>query len=160
MRINQWASDLAMASGLAQPFLSALASAMFSDFERTTRDVGPAYTPETTFAARQGTCRDLAVVFIDACRSQGIAARFVSGYAFERGREGSNDLHAWAEVYLPGAGWRGYDPTLGIAVADQHIPLAAAPEPLAAAPTSGAFRGTEAKSTMEFQVSIQSLGGL
>lgn len=159
-KIDYWAHELAQKSGLAQPFLSDLVSAMFTEFERNTREEGAAYAPHTTFYSRQGTCRDLAVLFIYACRSQGIASRFVSGYAYELGRKGPSDLHAWAEVYLPGAGWRGYDPTLGVAVSDQHIPVASAPEPLGAAPTSGTFRGTEAKSAMEFLVLIETLDDL
>ena len=90
----------------------------------------------------------------------GIASRFVSGYVYEADRQGSSDLHAWAEVYLPGAGWRGYDPSLGLAVADQHIPLAAAPEPSAAAPTTGTFRGTAAKSMMEYRIEIEVQGAV
>jgi transglutaminase-like putative cysteine protease len=152
--VERWAGELAATSRLPQPFLAELVSCMFNQFERNTREVGAAFDSATTFASQAGTCRDLAVLFIAACRSQGIAARFVSGYAHEQDREGSSDLHAWAEVYLPGAGWRGYDPTLGVAVTDQHIPVAAAAEPLGAAPTSGTFRGTAVVSAIEFDVKI------
>ncbi len=156
-RIDKWANGLAAADGDTQSFLSLLTTTMSKEFERTTRQDGPALAVAETFEARRGACRDLTVLFIDACRAVGIASRFVSGYAFEPEREESNDLHAWAEVYLLGAGWRGYDPTLGLAVADQHIPLAAAPEPKAAAPSSGTFRGTGAKSKIKFRIEIQTM---
>lgn len=156
-RIDSWATNLAKSSGDTQAFLSTLTTTLSTEFEWITREDGPAIAPAETLESRRGACRDLAVLFIDACRSVGIASRFVSGYAFEPDREEPNDLHAWAEVYLPGAGWRGYDPTLGLAVADHHVPVAAAPEPDAAAPTTGAFRGTDAQSTMEYRVEIQSL---
>lgn len=154
-RIDRWANQLALANGETQSFLLSLASAMFTEFERTRREDGPVFSPPATLQSRRGACRDLAVLFIDACRSVGIASRFVSGYVYETGRKGSCDLHAWAEVYLPGAGWRGYDPSLGLAVADRHIPLAAAPEPDDAAPTTGTFRGTCAQSTMKYEVQIR-----
>lgn len=154
-RIERWAVDLSAASGGTQAFLSLLTETMFNDFDRENREDGSAFTPARTFESRCGACRDLAVLFIDACRAVGIASRFVSGYVYEPDREGSSDLHAWAEVYLPGAGWRGYDPSLGLAVADRHIPLAAAPEPNAAAPTTGTFRGTAANSMIEYQIDVQ-----
>jgi transglutaminase-like putative cysteine protease len=64
-------------------------------------------------------------------------------------------MHAWAEVYLPGGGWKGFDPGSGIAVADQHVAVAAAADPEDASPTSGAFRGTDVHSKLEFDVSIK-----
>src|SRR5262249_17936328 len=104
---------------------------------------------------RQGACRDLAVLFIDACRCLGIAARFVSGYQEGYGSTAKQDLHAWAEVYLPGAGWRGYDPTHGLAVADRHGAVAAAPDPLNAAPVTATYRGDNVTSEMNTQVSVE-----
>lgn len=157
-RVGEWANRLAAANTSVQAFLSALVGAMFEDFEMTIREDGPAMAPEETFETRRGACRDIAVVFIDACRSMGIASRFASGYAFEPDREGFNELHAWAEVYLPGVGWRGYDPTMGLAVADRHVLLASAPEPDGAAPTTGSYRGTGVESTIEHSVKVQELG--
>jgi transglutaminase-like putative cysteine protease len=66
-----------------------------------------------------------------------------------------HELHAWAEVYLPGGGWRGYDPSLGLAVADGHVVLAAAPDHLLAAPVSGRYRGTGVASTMRYTVELR-----
>jgi transglutaminase-like putative cysteine protease len=75
---------------------------------------------------------------MEVCRAIGIAARFVSGYQEGDSTQQSRDLHAWVEVYLPGAGWRGYDPTLGLIVSDRHIPLAASAIPRYAAAVEGA----------------------
>ena len=111
-------------------------------------------SPLETFASKRGACRDLAVLFMDACRSLGIASRFVSGYIHEPGRIGTSELHAWAEVYLPGGGWRGYDPSRGIAVSDQHIPVATGPEPQWAAATEGFFIGNASDSTIDYEVTV------
>jgi transglutaminase-like putative cysteine protease len=61
------------------------------------------------------------VLFVEACRSQGLPARFVSGYWRGIHSQDRREMHAWAEVYLPGAGWRGYDPVPGLAVTDTHV---------------------------------------
>src|SRR5436853_629755 len=81
-------------------------------------------------------------------RPKGIASRFVSGYQEGVSGLSERDLHAWAEVYLPGGGWRGYDPTLGLAVSDRHIAVAASRTSHGAAPITGTFRGTEATTQM------------
>jgi transglutaminase-like putative cysteine protease len=97
--------------------------------------------PET-LARGIGSCRDFANLFMDAARFLGLAARFVSGYLnapFTDGRSGST--HAWAEVYLPGAGWKGFDPTSGEIAGAGHIAVAAAPVPEAVAPVTGAYLG-------------------
>ena len=102
-----------------------------------------------------GACRDLAVLLIDACRSVGLATRFVSGFQQGDREQDRRDLHAWAEVYIPGAGWRGFDPTHGLAVADRHVPLAAGAVPESASPVTGSFRGNGVSSVMETELEIQ-----
>lgn len=127
------------------------------EFQHVLRPNGEALPAHKTLRRREGACRDLAVLLVDLCRSMGLAARFVSGYKFDPGSKDVNDLHAWAEVYLPGAGWRGYDPSWGLAVSDLHIPLAAGPSALDAAPVSGTFRGTDALSKLDYQVKVECL---
>jgi transglutaminase-like putative cysteine protease len=137
------------------PFLCKLAAWINENFEKVVRPQGNAHPPETTLQLRSGSCRDLAVLYIAVCRAAGLATRFVSGYQSQLESDGDRHLHAWAEVYLPGAGWRGFDPGQGIAVADQHVAVATGLNPLAAAPTSGTFRGTGASSNMDSQLVIR-----
>ena len=119
------------------------------------REHGDPWPPARTLREGHGACRDLAVVFIEACRGQGIAARFTSGFTSEGDvEEHAGFLHAWAEVYLPGAGWRGFDPTQALAVADHHVCVAAGCCHQAVAPVTGTFRGTDATSTMETEIKI------
>lgn len=136
------------------PFLSTLNQRIFEMLHHVVRDDGPPLPPERTLAQREGSCRDVAVLFCAACRSQGIPARFVSGYEREAALQEPADMHAWAEVYLQGGGWRGYDPSQGLAVYTAHVSIAAAAHPLLAAPISGTFRGS-ARARMEFNISMQ-----
>ena len=135
------------------PFLTLLAEEIYQRFEYTLREQGDPWTPEETLKQGKGSCRDFAMLFIDICRSAGIAARFVSGYCLGDDAANSGDMHAWAEVYLPGAGWRGFDPSRGLSVNDDYITVAAGQCPQDAAPTFGNFRG-EATSFMEAEISI------
>lgn len=108
--------------------------------------------PALTLHQGAGACRDLAVLFSAAARSQGLATRFVSGYAEGDPDKRLKDLHAWTEVFLPGAGWRGFDPSSGLACADRHIPLAASPEPPGAAVLSGRYGAAVAGSRLDAEV--------
>ena len=112
------------------------------------REQGGPWPPATTIEQRQGACRDLAVLWIDICRSVGLAARFVSGYQEGDADQDKRYLHAWAEVYLPGAGWRGFDPTHGLAVADRHVAVAAAADPQHAAPVTATYRGNNVEAEL------------
>lgn len=154
--VAQFAADLLASSGRQTiSFLTKLATAIADSIRREIRPTGDPLPAAETLRAGAGSCRDLAVLFVEACRSVGLAARFVSGYQSELDVDGECHLHAWAEVYLPGAGWRGFDPGQGLAVADGHVALASGLNPLAAAPTTGTFRGTGVTSHLESQVVIR-----
>ncbi|MSR83850.1 MAG: transglutaminase family protein [Candidatus Latescibacteria bacterium] len=141
--------------GSTLPFLGALNTHIHQTCAQIFRADGDPWSPERTLYLGQGACRDLTFLFMEACRCMGVPARFVSGYQADAPEEERHDLHAWAEVYLPGAGWRGYDPTQGLSVVDRHVALVAGPTHEQARPTEGSFRSTGAVSRMEVQISVQ-----
>lgn len=156
------AQELMMATdGNTLNFLFALNQRIYQDCEYVVRDFGEPFPPGVTWRGKQGSCRDYAVLFMEVCRVMGIAARFVSGYQEGDSEQHSRDLHGWVEVYLPGAGWRGYDPTLGLVVSDRHIPLAASAIPSYAAPVEGMVTPLEPKnkitSKLQTQITLKTL---
>jgi len=155
--VGPWARELAAAVDHDTPaFLMHLADTIHQQFDHVGRLDGDPFEPAACLRARRGACRDTAMLYVAACRSQGLAARFVSGYSMHHPPEVTeHELHAWAEVYLPGAGWRGYDPSLGLAVAEGHVVLAAAPDHRLAAAVQGRYRGTGVGSQLNYRVVVQ-----
>jgi transglutaminase-like putative cysteine protease len=158
--VQNFAETLASESGWAAlPFLAHLSQTLFRRFHRDIRIEGAAQAPARTLATGRGACRDLTVLFMAACRSLGIAARFVSGYqAHADTADGDRHLHAWPEVFLPEAGWRGFDPTHGVAVSDGHVALCAAPDQAATMPIEGGFSGNGVTATLDYRVRIATPG--
>ena len=146
------------ADGDALRFLELLNQRLYRDIVREIRPSGVPQTPAQTLARGRGACRDQAVLFIGLCRVVGLAARFVSGYQDRSAMDGERRyLHAWPEVYLPGSGWHGWDPTRGIPVGNGHIALATAPHPIGAMPVEGCYFG-DAGSELRFELAIKTDG--
>jgi transglutaminase-like putative cysteine protease len=126
-------------------FLIALNQSVPVHFEYARRDEPGVQTAAETLRMRSGSCRDYALLFMEAARYMGLAARYVSGYlcGSDDGRVAvaSDSTHAWAEIYLPGGGWKGFDPTSGVLAAGLHVRVAATREPAQATPISGSYLG-------------------
>jgi transglutaminase-like putative cysteine protease len=114
--------------------------AIATGFTYQQREEPGVQTPAGTLATRTGSCRDFAALFIEACRLLGLAARFVSGYQYSPSlSQNQGATHAWSEVYLPGAGWKGFDSTSGQVVGNHYIPVAVSRHPESVPPVSGSF---------------------
>ena len=153
--VDAFAAELSEAAGKdTLGFLNRLNLRLFNDYQQQHRDTGAPQSPAVTLQKRSGACRDLAVLFVDCCRAEGIAARFASGYQRGNLQSERRHLHAWPEVYLPGAGWRGFDPTHGHAVADQHVTIAAAADSRDTMPVTGSFTAAGVTSSLHYEVEI------
>ncbi|MEO7734747.1 MAG: transglutaminase family protein, partial [Kofleriaceae bacterium] len=170
-RLGRKGTDLLLAlpaTGETLSILTAMNAAVHDRVSYVIRDEPGVWTPEETLGHGRGSCRDAAVLLVALMRARGIAARFVSGYLVQLTDEGMIpdepkgvdrdvvDLHAWAEAYVPGAGWIGFDGTSGLLCGEGHIPLAATATPSHAAPLDGT--SDVGASAVEFSTSIARLG--
>jgi transglutaminase-like putative cysteine protease len=138
-------------------FLDHLCQAIHARADKQIRTSGDAQAAADTLASWQGACRDFTVLFLAAARSMGMPARFCSGYQSAADTpDGRRYLHAWPEVFVPGAGWRGWDPTHGVAAGEGHVALCAAPDQAGTMPVVGGFYfgGSSITSTLDFDLRI------
>ena len=154
--VRAFARKLAVESGGdPRAFLDRLNATIFRTVRHDIRPEGAARPPEETLALGHGACRDVTMLSLAACRSLGIPARFVSGYqAHADTPDGRRHLHAWAQAFAPGLGWRGYDPTHGLDVSDGHVALCAAPDQAATMPVEGGYYGPAVASSLSYAIEI------
>ena len=121
----------------------------------TPRHMGPAWTSGRTLSERVGSCRDLAILLMETCRCVGIPSRFVSGYQFMEQPPDKYELHAWTEVFIPGFGWRGFDPSGSGLINHNYIALASSSKSELVAPVRGSFVGpSKLKSELKWNIEI------
>ena len=149
-RLERWAHRFLRADGPTGVLaaLSEMTHAIRREFRYCQRLYGPAQAPLATLRLGSGTCRDFAMLMMEAARSLGLAARFVSGYVYSRTREdggpkraGGGHTHAWVRVFLPSCGWVEFDPTNGIVGNTDLIRVAITRDPGQACPLSGSYDG-------------------
>jgi transglutaminase-like putative cysteine protease len=142
--------------------LATMNAAIRGSFDYRAREEEGTQSPVETIAKKSGTCRDYALLFIEAARSLGFGARFVSGYLYDPALDGGDAVlgagatHAWADVYLPGAGWVEFDPTNAVIAGENLIRVAVTRDPTQAIPISGSFAGEGADYLgMEVEVTVK-----
>jgi len=143
-RLGDWLAGVWQPGERLQTYtlLERLGTRIHEAFTYGVREEPGVQTAEQTLARRTGSCRDFAVLFMEAARRLGLAARFVSGYLHAPPSTADfGATHAWAEVYLPGAGWKGFDPTIGKIAGTDHIAVAVARLPESVPPIEGSFMG-------------------
>jgi len=167
-RVDRWASEFLNRAGTTDTsdLLARMTLAIKQRFTYIARDEPGTQDPIVTLQLGSGSCRDFALLMMEAVRSLGLAARFVSGYLYVPdkdvpGRVGGDATHAWLEVYLPGAGWVEFDPTNGIVGNRDLIRVAVVRDPRQAVPLSGSWTGTPSDllgMSVEVSVTMQAPG--
>ena len=160
--VARWAQRFLHPSGATETghLLMTLCFAIREGFSYSRRAEPGTQLPALTLERRRGTCRDFALLMMEAVRALGLAARFVTGYVYVPSRDGSanrggGSTHAWCQVYLPGAGWVEFDPTNGIVGNRDLIRVGVARDPRQAAPLYGSYSGTRIDYTgMSVQVNV------
>ena len=157
--INNWLHQFNYLGMNTFNMLMMLNQNISSQFRYQMREEPGVQSPAYTLEHRSGSCRDYATLLIEACRCLGLASRFVSGYLHAPAtEEGHASTHAWVEVYLPGTGWKGFDPTSGEVTGSKHIAVAVARNPEAVPPISGSFIGLGSnKPSMHVDVKVSLL---
>lgn len=163
-KIDAWAKAVLekIEGGETLPVLSAMTQAIKQQFQYAAREAVGVQTPLQTLELGSGSCRDFAVFLMEAARSLGLAARFVSGYLYDEkligaggGLIGGGATHAWAQVFLPGAGWVEFDPTNALIGGRNLIRVAVARDASQAAPLVGSYSGTpEDFTSMSVEVKV------
>ena len=145
--------SLAGSSNNALSFTFQLIEIIQDRVKYTKRHTGPAWPASRTLRERVGSCRDLAMLMVESCRSVGIPSRFVSGYHFEDPLPKEFELHAWAELYIPGAGWRGFDPSGKGLIDERYLTLVSSSKSNLTAVITGNFRGkTNLKNNLTWEI--------
>ena len=157
-QLTDWLSSFQQVPDGTETFaiLDRMNQRIHAELRYEVREEAGVLAPDETLRRGAGSCRDMAALFLESCRRLGIAARFVSGYVHGPATEsGGASSHAWAEVYLPGAGWKGFDPTNGSVVGPDHIPVAVHHHPEAIPPVAGSYTGDkDAPVSLEVDVRI------
>lgn len=160
-KLDSWARRFISDDGHTETLamLVAMTERIRRDFTYVPRHEKGTQTPIETLEKQQGTCRDFAVLMIEAARALGLAARFVSGYVYDPSRRdrrtGGGNTHAWLRIFLPGSGWVEFDPTNGIVGSEGLIRVAIARDPAQAVPLSGTWSGFPSSSMgMDVTVSL------
>jgi transglutaminase-like putative cysteine protease len=141
--------------------LATMNAAIRGAFEYRAREEEGTQAPDVTIETKGGTCRDFALLFIEAARSLGFGARFVTGYLYDPALDGGAEAvqgagatHAWAEIYLPGAGWVEFDPTNGLIAGENLIRVAVTRDPSQAVPIGGTFAGEDGATFTGMEVDV------
>jgi transglutaminase-like putative cysteine protease len=143
--LKDWTADVCNPAAGADTIamLTSVNTKIANSLKYKVREEPGVQSPAQTLSSNTGSCRDFATLFIEICRHCGLASRFISGYVLnEAVPDEHTATHAWAEVFLPGSGWRGFDPTSGLVVSGDHIAAAVHRHPEAIPPVAGSFVGS------------------